>query len=100
MVKSVRNSPAVVQYVIFNEQDCIGTLGQDFGLEMFKLIKQLDPSRLVDVHSGAAFVHSDATDPAKDVDALGDVHDAHHYPDPEDPGPRSSQYSMVTHSGV
>jgi hypothetical protein len=54
MVSSVRNSPAVVQYTILNELDCIIELGQEFGLKMLDVLQRLDPGRLVDVHSGYA----------------------------------------------
>jgi hypothetical protein len=93
MIRSVRNSPAVVQYVVYNELDCIRELGQDFGIEMLELIHSIDGGRLVDVRSGYGMGDPAVTSKA---DAAGDVHDLHDYPDPQDPKPTDTQYAMVS----
>lgn len=68
------NSPAIISWVVFNEGqgqrgDATGA-GQTNTAYLASLVKNLDPSRLVNEASG--WIHTGA----------GDVLDAHNYPDP------------------
>ena len=73
------NSPAIVMWVIFNEQQA----RQDT-IELSKKAKALDPSRLVNRDSGGGY------DKGAEGDA-GDVDDVHSYPPPAAPGPSATQ---------
>jgi hypothetical protein len=68
VIDSLRNHPSIIMWVPFNEG-----WGQFDTPQIVKLIKKLDPTRLVDCASGW-------TDRG-----VGDVHDIHSYPGPDAP---------------
>lgn len=68
MVETHWNSPAIILWVIFNEAQ-----GQHDTPGLVKLVKELDPSRLVNQASGGNHF------------GVGDVLDVHSYPDPSYP---------------
>lgn len=68
IIDSLCNHPSIVMWVPFNEG-----WGQFDTARIAELIKQLDPTRLVDNASGWA------------DRGVGDVHDIHSYPDPDAP---------------
>jgi hypothetical protein len=71
------NSPCIVMWDIFNEgqgqQGSGNGVGQTNTAYLVSLVKSLDPSRLVNQGSGGSYF------------GVGDVLDAHSYPDPGDP---------------
>ena len=77
MVTNHWNSPAIIMWDIFNEdQGEAGSgdgVGQASTASLVSLVKTLDPSRLVNQASGGAYF------------GVGDVLDSHSYPDPGDP---------------
>jgi hypothetical protein len=77
MVTNHWNSPSIVMWDIFNEgQGEAGSgngVGQTNTAYLVNLVKTLDPSRLVNQASGGNYF------------GVGDVLDAHSYPDPGDP---------------
>eukprot|EP01105_Mastigella_eilhardi_P009344 TRINITY_DN2211_c1_g1_i10.p1 TRINITY_DN2211_c1_g1~~TRINITY_DN2211_c1_g1_i10.p1 ORF type:complete len:418 (-),score=82.25 TRINITY_DN2211_c1_g1_i10:152-1405(-) len=81
MITGLYNHPSIVQWVTFNEGDCVGVFDANSVVEM---VQQWDPSRLVDTNSGG---------PANDLH-VGDVNDVHNYPYPGDPKPSATQYAM------
>lgn len=68
MVETHWNAPSIVMWVVFNESQ-----GQHDTKKLVKMVKDLDPSRLVNQASGGG--HFDA----------GDVFDIHSYPPPAAP---------------
>ena len=74
------NSPAIVMWVIFNEQQ-----GRHDTAQLVGLAKTLDPSRLVNRDSGGGY---DAPDREGTV---GDIDDVHSYPPPAAPHPSPTQ---------
>lgn len=73
MVKTHWNSPSIIMWVIFNEGQ-----GQYSGSNVLDaMVKNLDPSRLVNSGSGS-------------FDNAGDVIDIHSYPPPGAPSPQGS----------
>jgi beta-galactosidase/beta-glucuronidase len=68
MMDSLKNSPAIVVWVPFNE-----AWGQHRSVEVGEWVMQRDPSRLVNIASGGNFF------------PVGDIADAHAYPDPRFP---------------
>jgi hypothetical protein len=74
MVTNHWNSPAIIMWDIFNEgqgeQGSGNGVGQANTPYLVSLVKNLDPSRLVDQASGWTYF------------GVGDVIDAHNYPDP------------------
>ncbi len=85
MVTNHWNSPAIIMWDIFNEgQGEAGSangVGQASTPYLVSTVKTLDPSRLVDQASGWTYF------------GVGDVIDAHNYPDPECPA--STSQAMV-----
>ena len=74
LVKTHWNSPCIVMWVIFNEGQ-----GQHSTPELVKMVKELDPSRLVNQASGGGHF------------GVGDVLDIHSYPPPAAPAKSASQ---------
>ncbi len=68
MMDTLKNSPAIVVWVPFNE-----AWGQHRSAEVGQWIAQRDPSRLVNIASGGNFF------------PVGDIADAHAYPEPKFP---------------
>lgn len=68
LVKTHLNSPSIIMWVVFNEGQ-----GQHNTPQLVKMVKDLDPSRLVNQASGGG--HFDS----------GDVFDIHSYPPPASP---------------
>jgi len=77
MVTKHWNSPAIIMWDIFNEnqgqQDTSGGVGQTNTAYLAQLVKSLDPSRLVNQASGGNYY------------GVGDVLDNHSYPAPGSP---------------
>jgi len=68
MMDTLKNHPSIVVWVPFNE-----AWGQHRSVEVGNWVAQRDPSRLVNIASGGNFF------------PVGDVADAHAYPDPKFP---------------
>lgn len=68
LVKTHWNSPSIVMWVVFNEGQA-----QHNTPELVKMVKELDPSRLVNQASGGGHF------------GVGDVYDIHSYPPPASP---------------
>lgn len=81
MIYGKFNHPSIIQWVTFNEGDCVGVFD---AASVVATVQAWDPSRLVDTNSGG---------PANDLH-VGDVNDYHNYPYPGDPRPSSTQYGM------
>ncbi len=73
------NSPAIIMWVIFNEQQA-----RHDTIDLVNKAKALDSSRLVNRDSGGGY------DKGAEGDA-GDVDDVHSYPPPAAPGPSATQ---------
>ncbi|HTY38668.1 MAG TPA: glycoside hydrolase family 2 TIM barrel-domain containing protein [Bacteroidota bacterium] len=82
MVKTHRNHPSIVMWVVFNEG-----WGQYDTERLTGWVKQLDPSRLVNNASGWTDKRS------------GDVLDIHNYPAPKSPPPDSSRAIVLGEFG-
>jgi hypothetical protein len=91
MVLGRGNHPCIVQWTAFNEEDCWGVFTEPpYDVTgIVRLLKKLDPTRLVDTDSGGG----------ADNLHVGDVHDVHTYPNPGDPIPRGNQYAMIGEFG-
>jgi hypothetical protein len=72
MIDGLRNHPSVIVWTVFNE-----TWGQYDTKRLTKMVKELDPTRLVNSASGCENF------------GVGDIIDGHQYPGP-DPGPTKS----------
>jgi autotransporter-associated beta strand protein len=92
MVTNHWNSPAIIMWVAFNEgQGQQGTgngVGQTNTAYLVSLIKSLDPSRLVNQASGWNYA------------GVGDILDAHTYPDPQCPTSTSQAVACGEFGGV
>jgi hypothetical protein len=82
MITGLRNHPAIVQWVLFNEG-----WGQYDTERLTSWVKNLDPTRLVDNASGWVDYQ------------VGDVVDAHTYPDPETPPNEKDRASVIGEFG-
>lgn len=78
-ITNLWNSPSIIMWVIFNEQQA-----RHDTVQLVKLAKELDPSRLVNRDSGGG------NDRGAEGDA-GDVDDVHSYPPPATPRPSATQ---------
>jgi hypothetical protein len=74
------NSPAIVMWVIFNEQQARHDTAR-----LVNKVKSLDPSRLVNRDSGGGY------DPDGKEGEVGDIDDVHSYPPPASPGASQNQ---------
>jgi len=74
LVKTHWNSPSIVMWVVFNEGQA-----QHNTPELVKMVKELDPSRLVNQASGGGHF------------GVGDVYDIHSYPPPASPKNNGTQ---------
>ena len=85
MVTNHWNSPSIIMWDVFNEgqgqQGTANGVGQNSTAYLVSLVKSLDPSRLVNQASGWNYA------------GVGDVVDAHNYPDPQ--CPTSSSQAVV-----
>jgi len=82
MVEGFGNHPSIIVWVIFNEG-----WGQHDTERYVKLVKEMDPGRLVDSASGWT-----------DTGA-GDLHDIHKYPGPAAPDPEPQRASVLGEFG-
>jgi len=80
------NHPSIVQWTLFNEQDCYGVFNVS---EVVEWAQAYDSSRLIDADSGGG---------ANGL-GLGDVNDIHSYPWPGAPEPSQTQYAMLGEFG-
>jgi autotransporter-associated beta strand protein len=92
MVTNHWNSPAVIMWVVFNEgqgqQGSANGVGQTNTPYLVSLVKTLDSSRLVNQASGWNYF------------GVGDVLDAHNYPDPQCPTSASQAVTCGEFGGV
>jgi len=92
MVTNHWNSPAIIMWDIFNEgqgqQGSANGVGQTNTAYLVSLIKTLDPSRLVNQASGWNYF------------GVGDVLDAHNYPDPVCPASTTQAMACGEFGGV
>jgi hypothetical protein len=79
-VRQLHNHPSIVAWVLFNED--WGAYDQ---ARLAKWMKQLDPSRLLDGHSGGYIDHPSPTQAAQDKWVSSDMTDIHTYPGPKLP---------------
>jgi len=82
LIEEHYNHPSIVMWVPFNEG-----WGQFQTAQIAKLIKHLDPSRLVDAPSGWA------------DRGVGDVHDIHSYPGPDMPATEPDRAAVLGEFG-
>jgi hypothetical protein len=79
-VEQLHNHPSIVTWVLFNED--WGAYDQ---ARLAKWIKQLDPSRLLDGHSGGYIDDPSPTQAVQDKWVSSDMTDIHTYPGPKMP---------------
>eukprot|EP00929_Paragymnodinium_shiwhaense_P000723 TRINITY_DN100959_c0_g1_i1.p1 TRINITY_DN100959_c0_g1~~TRINITY_DN100959_c0_g1_i1.p1 ORF type:complete len:677 (-),score=99.43 TRINITY_DN100959_c0_g1_i1:260-2224(-) len=91
MIAGRRNHPCIVQWTAFNEEDCYKVFENITGgiPAVVDLVRQLDPTRLVDTDSGGG---------ANNLH-VGDINDIHDYPYPKKVLPSRTQYAMVGEFG-
>ena len=93
MINGRGNHPCIVQWTVFNERDCVRAFIEKPNdvKSMVDLVKELDPTRLVDTNSGG---------PANGLH-VGDVNDIHSYPYPNVKGAAAEgeQYGMIGEFG-
>jgi len=82
MISQLDSHPSIVTWVPFNEG-----WGQFQTENIAKLVKELDPSRLVDIPSGWA------------DRGVGDMHDIHSYPGPDMPKPEEDRAAILGEFG-
>src|SRR5204862_5814621 len=82
LIDTHRNSPSIVMWVPFNEG-----WGQFDTVRIARLVKEYDPTRLVNCASGW-----------NDFPA-GDVHDIHVYPGPASPSPEDTRAAVLGEYG-
>ncbi|RYX86436.1 glycoside hydrolase family 2 [bacterium] len=80
MVGTLQNVPSIIMWVVFNESQGLHDVPS-----LVPMVKELDPSRLVNRNSGGG------NTPDTGNGAIGDVDDVHAYPPPASPGPSSTQ---------
>lgn len=83
MVRTHWNSPCIVNWVVFNESQ-----GQHDTQLLCDMVKQLDPSRLINQASGGGFV------------GAGDILDYHSYPPPAVPNSTSQIVVCGEYGGI
>jgi len=86
MVLGKKNHPCIVQWTLFNEEDCYSVFDV---ADALKHLEALDQTRLIDTDSGGG---------ANDL-GLADVNDIHTYPWPGDTTPTTTRYGMVGEFG-
>ena len=77
-IRELYNHPSITTYTLFNEK-----WGQYDQQRLTKWIKQLDPTRLVNGHSGEIlYVNEKLRSPSPNAYIESDITDVHSYPDP------------------
>lgn len=77
-LEQLHNYPSIVTWVLFNEQ--WGSYDQE---RMTKWVKQADPSRIVNGHTGEyIFINGNESKTGKDDWVASDITDVHSYPNP------------------
>ncbi|OMP75143.1 glycoside hydrolase family 2 protein [[Flexibacter] sp. ATCC 35208] len=78
ILDQLHNYPSIVTWVLFNEQ--WGSYDQE---RLTKWVKQADPSRIVNGHTGEyIFINGSETKTGKDDWVASDITDVHSYPNP------------------
>jgi len=78
MLVQLHNYPSIVTWVLFNEK-----WGQYDQARLSKWVKQTDPSRILNGHSGEyLYVNGKLRSPSPDAYVNADITDVHAYPDP------------------
>lgn len=78
ILEQLHNAPSIVTWVLFNEQ--WGSYDQE---RLTKWVKQADPSRIVNGHTGEyIFINESETKTGKDDWVASDITDVHSYPNP------------------
>lgn len=78
MLKQLHNYPSIVTWVLFNEK-----WGQYDQARLSKWVKDTDPSRILNGHSGEyLYVNGKLRSPSPDAYINADITDVHAYPDP------------------
>jgi Glycosyl hydrolases family 2/Glycosyl hydrolases family 2, sugar binding domain/Glycosyl hydrolases family 2, TIM barrel domain len=89
------NHPAITTWVLFNER-----WGQFDQERLTKWIKQTDPSRIVNGHTGELlYVNEQLRAPASDPYVAADMTDVHSYPDPMKPIRQEGKAQVVGEFG-
>jgi len=83
MINTHRNSPAIILWVLFNESQGYHDSG-----DLVEYIHQLDPSRLINEHSGSIFY------------GHGDITDRHSYPAPSCPESKTKAIVIGEFGGI
>jgi len=94
MIEGRGNHPCIIQWTIFNENDCWGVFTTEpyTVQDLVALVRKTDwQNRLVDTDSGGG-----ANNPPYNV---GDVNSIHDYPYPGHPQPSSTKYAMIGEFG-
>lgn len=86
MISGKKNHPCIVQWTLFNEDDCWKVFNVS---EALAVMQSLDATRLIDFNSGGGANHL----------GLADVNDIHTYPWPGDTKPTKTQYGMIGEFG-
>lgn len=78
VIEQLHNAPSIVTWVLFNEQ--WGSYDQE---RLTKWVKQADPSRIVNGHTGEyIFINESETKTGQDNWVASDMTDVHSYPNP------------------
>jgi hypothetical protein len=89
MIRQLKNHPAIVMWVVFNESQ-----GKHDTEKLVQLVRQLDPTRLVNEDSG----YQDHGGPYLGV---SDLHDLHPYPAPRAfTGPADKAFALGEYGGI
>jgi len=94
-IEQLYNHPSIITWVLFNER--WGSYDQE---RLTKWIKKLDPSRIVDGHSGELlYVNNKLREPATSPWIGSDMTDVHSYPEPRNSPPQPNKARVVGEFG-
>lgn len=91
----LHNHPSIISWVLFNEK-----WGQYDQKRLTEYVKQKDPSRLLNSHSGEIlYVNEKLRSPSPDAWVSSDVADVHSYPDPMNAPAREGRVQILGEFG-
>jgi len=95
ILQQLHNYPCITTWVLFNEK-----WGQYDQKRLTEWIKQTDPSRIVDGHTGELlYVNEQLRSPSPDAYVSADMTDVHSYPDPMMPVKQAGKAQVVGEFG-
>jgi beta-galactosidase/beta-glucuronidase len=95
ILEQLHNSPAITTWVLFNEK-----WGQYDQARLTKWIKDADPSRIVNGHTGELlYVNEQLRSPSPDAYVNADMTDVHSYPDPMMPVKQAGKAQVLGEFG-